>query len=74
MILSFSRLTKWVTGFLISTLTLEFFVRSLMLKVRFLYSGLITDPIRFAGIWNLVVTTLQLLLTLVLAIIFGVNL
>ena len=48
-------------------------MRSLMLKVRFLYNGLVTDPIRFAGIWNLVVTTLQLLLTFILAIIFGVN-
>ena len=49
-------------------------MRSLMLKVRFLFNGLTTDPIRFAGIWNLVVTTLQLLLTVLLAIIFGANL
>ena len=49
-------------------------MRSLMRKVRFLFNGLKHDPIRFSGIWNLVVTTLQLVLTLVLAIIFGANL
>ena len=48
-------------------------MRFLMRGLHFLYSGLRSDPFRFAVLWNLIVTSLQLLLTLILAFIFGVN-
>ena len=49
-------------------------MRSLMRNLRYLYNGLVTDPHRFAPVWNLIVTLLQFILTLFLAIIFGVSL
>ena len=45
-----------------------------MRSLVYLCRSLIDDPVRFAGVWNLIVTTLQLLLTILLAIFFGSNL
>ena len=45
-----------------------------MRSLAYLCRSLLDDPVRFAGVWNLIVTTAQLFLTILLAIFFGSNL